>query len=173
VRRLAQAGDPVLNVTVDVSQIEGAARAFRDYPDRLKKHLGVAMTDSLHEVTKELKDRVPVKTGALRRSWNEELPVKSNPDDASGIGFVGTLGTNLVYARIVEYGFQGIEIVSAHTRSECFGRPTRPFTVPAHTRTVNRPAHPYARPALEVAAPRIQQFHREAITDAMNEVANG
>ena len=158
-----------LQIVIDVSEIAGGARAFASYPARLQEHLLEAMEFSMHEVHKEISDRVPVKTGTLRRSINEELP----PQAAStGIGYTGIIGTNLVYARAVEYGFHGPETVRAHIRSVVFGKTVSPFTVPTFTRTGNTPAQPYAEPGLAAARDTVEELHIKAITDTFEDIKN-
>jgi hypothetical protein len=158
-----------LAIDIDVSEIVGGARAFNSYPERLQRHLLSAMTGSMHEVMKEQKDRIPVKSGTLRKEWNEELPPTPA---ASGLGYTGKIGTNLIYARPVELGFHGPETVRAHIRDVAFGRTVTPFTVPSFTRNANQPAQPYARPGLEAARDTVQALHVKAVTDTLTEIKN-
>lgn len=173
----------MLNVTIDYSQITGARALFQKYPERMKKHLLEAMKQSLYEVTKELKDRVPVKTGTLRRSWNPQPP-KANAEG----GFDGKVSTNLSYAAFMEFGFHGVEQVKAHTRNvkgglnrvstrvlgsirAAFGLGTGGF-VRAHSRTIDYAGKPYARPGLLAAKPEIEAHHNRAVRNALKEDAN-
>jgi hypothetical protein len=158
----------VLNVEIDLRGIEGAGDAFKRMPERLKKHLRVAMVDSLSEVLKGAFDRVHVISGTLRRSITTTHPI----ENMSG-GYDGKIGTNLAYARMEEYGYRGPQNVKAFQRSSAFGRPTRLYTVPAFTRNINRPEHPYLRPALAAARESIIQFHRQAVTDTLSEMNAG
>jgi phage gpG-like protein len=68
-----------------------------------------------------------VRTGRLRRSIHKT--VRSTPTDVTGI-----VGTNVVYAHVHEYGFQGDESVRGHLRTSKLGRkfPVRPFTRHVH-----------------------------------------
>ena len=150
-----------MKITVDWTPLERGRVLFEKYPERLQRALLPAMVESLSVVVKEIKDRVPHVSGTLRRSWNAELPPR-----AAGTGYVGRVGSNLDYARFIEFGFHGPEEVKAHSRSSCFGRPTRPFLVPAHTRTVNYGGSPYVRPGLAAAAPQVQQIHADAVEKA-------
>jgi hypothetical protein len=158
----------VLNITVDVSQIDRAAEAFAKAPDRLKKHLKTAMTDSLHEVLKGAFDRVHYISGTLRRSITSSRPIEN-----MGGGYDGKVGTNLVYARMEEYGFKGPQNVKAHQRTSAFGRPTRPYTVGPFTRNINRPEHPYMRPGLAASRDAIVRYHQQAVSDALSEINSG
>lgn len=163
---MAQGVAPVLNIEIDVSQIRGAEEALRRFPLRLKEHMRTAMKFSLEEVLKRALDLVPWKTGTLRRSINMSKPMEV------GTGFDGVVGTGgLPYARIIEYGFSGPQNVRAFIRSGAFGRPTAPYTVPSHTRQVNRAAQPYMRPALAASADAIQGFHAQAVEDTASEMS--
>lgn len=158
-----------LQIVIDVSEIAGGAAAFKSYPARLQTHLLTAMTESMHEVMKQQKDRVPVKSGTLRRSWNEKLPPDAAP---SGLGYTGIIGTNISYAAAVEFGFHGPETVRAHIRSMVYGRTVTPFTVPTFTRTANQPSEPYARPGLEAARGTVEALHAKAVRDTFEEMKN-
>ena len=154
----------MLELTIDVSQIQGAAEALRQFSERLKAHMRTAMQFSLDEVLKHAMDAVHVRTGTLRRSINTSRPIEV------GTGFEGKIGTNLSYAAMEEFGFTGLQNVRAHIRSSCFGRSTRPFTVPAHSRNINRQEHPYLRPALAMSIDAIQGFHEKAVADTAAEM---
>jgi hypothetical protein len=158
----------MLNLTIDVSQIAGAAEAFAKMPERMKKHLRTAMVDSEQEVFKHAFDRVHVISGTLKRSITMAPPTEN-----SGGGYDGKIGTNLVYARMEEYGYTGPQNVRSHQRTHAFGRTTRPFTVPAFTRNINRREHPYMRPALAQARDAIIRYHQKSIADAVAEINAG
>lgn len=155
----------MLTIDVDISQIAGAEEAFKRMPERLKKHMKLAMTDSLSKILEGAFDRVHVITGTLRRSITASHPIENDRG-----GYDGKVGTNLVYARMEEYGFTGPQNVRAFQRESAFGRPTRPYTVPAHTRNINRPEHPYMRPALAAARDSIVKYHQQAVRDAVAEM---
>lgn len=185
----------MLNVTIDYSQITGARMLFQKYPERLKKNLLVAMKESLAEVTKELKERVPVKTGTLRRSWNPKLPPKANDQG----GYDGKVASNLRYAAFMEFGFHDKEQVKAHTRqvggrsvfgmvavqtasgvrggADTFASRRRKLAqgitfVKAHSRKVDFAGKPYARPGLLAAQPAVEAHHNRAVRNALKEDAN-
>jgi HK97 gp10 family phage protein len=79
-------------------------------------------------------------------------------DDADGV--VATVGTDVVYAAIHEYGFNGTEQVREHLRriSVAFGKPIAPVeaTVRAHARRVDMPARSFLRSALTELEPEIR-----------------
>jgi phage gpG-like protein len=94
-----------------------------------------------------------VRSGTLRRSINQEVR-------QTGHAIQGTVGTNVSYARIHEYGFSGTVNVREHLRtvSKAFGRPlASPVTqtVRAHTKNVNLPERSFLRSALKDFEPRI------------------
>lgn len=94
--------------------------------------------------------RLGVKTGRLTRSINIQ-PL----DEPGAVG--ASVGTNVSYGRVWEFGFSGVEHVSAHTR-RVRSRDTRPSKkqgrsagiafVRAHDRTVHLAPRPFLRPAL-------------------------
>lgn len=157
----------MLNVSVNVTQIERGAEAFRKMPERLQQHLLGAMMSSEFAVLKEIGDRTPRRTWNLLRSETAELPPKEQP---KGLGYIGRILIGAEYAAAVEFGKHGPEQVRAHTRSEAFGRPTAPFTVRAHTRQANQPSRPYARPGLEAATPRVQELHVKAVENTVRDM---
>jgi hypothetical protein len=154
----------MMQINIDASQIKGAEEAFRLFPERLRAHMKKAMQFSLEEVLKHALDLVHVRTGTLRRSINMSQPIEA------GSGFDGKVGTNLVYGPMEEFGFAGTQKVRSFTRSGAFGRPTKPYTVSAFTRQVNRPEHPYLRPALARATDAIRAHHEKAVEDTAAEM---
>jgi hypothetical protein len=186
----------VLNITVDVSQIDRAAEAFAKAPERLKKHLKLAMTDSLSEVLKGAMDRVHVVTGTLRRSITASRPVENE-----GGGYDGRVGTRVVYGPMEEYGVTNqTQNVRAYTRNvksrSVFGQVSVQTAsglygtadtfvsrrrklaqgiafVHPFSRIVNRPEHPYMRPGLAASRDAIVRYHQQAVSDALSEINSG
>jgi len=148
-------------LVISVPNADAVIKQLGGINDQLVRNMGEAMKSSEADLFKEENDRVPVKTGTLRRSWSLKIPQKIAGPSGT-VGYEGGIGTNLVYAPIVEFGFNGT--VRAHTRHSAFGRQTKPFTVPAHHRT-QRP-RPYALPALAAATPTIRQRHADAMAAA-------
>lgn len=98
--------------------------------------------DELGRTTRRIAlKEVHVITHALRNS----LAVYRDSDH------VRTVYADTPYAAIEEFGFTGIMIIGTFQRlqTHVYGRPVSPFLVQvrAHTRFVNRPPHPYMRPA--------------------------
>ena len=101
---------------------------------------------------KALDHRLTSRTGTLRRS------IRVN---RTGLPRSVQIGTDLVYGAVHEVGGRisvPSSTVKAHTRSSAFGRKTRPFTVPSHTRRAHSAEYndrPFLQPALDKIAPQI------------------
>ena len=79
------------------------------------------------------------RTGTLRRSWTVGKVT------TSGTKVSTKIGSNVKYAAIHEFG--GMITVPAHTRTTCFGRKTKPYTMPA--KWFDMPKRPYIEPAIQ------------------------
>lgn len=92
-----------------------------------------------------------VRTGRLRRSINQRVT-------DTGSTITGTVGTNVSYGRVHEYGDQRVITVKQHLRlvKQAWGRPLakpRRVMVSSHARQQNMPARSFLRSALrELAA---------------------
>lgn len=86
-------------------------------------------------------------------------------NDANGV--IATVGTDVVYAAIHEYGFTGTEQVREHIRrqSVAFGKPITPVevSVRAHARKVNLPERSFLRSTLAEMATGIVERLEQAI----------
>ena len=106
-------------------------------------------------------DVLRVRTGRLRRSINQRVT-----DDASGI--VGTVGTNVSYAKLQELGFSGSMNVKEHLRTikTAFGKNIKggavTFTVQAHSRHVEYPAHSFLASSLAELEPEFRAAVEQA-----------
>ena len=160
----------MLTVSIDLSHVDRAAEMWRRFPERLQKRLRGAMVTSLVETEKQIKDRIPGRSGTLRRKFSAD---PSPTPAGSSAGWIGHLGVHLPYAAYQEWGFHGTENVRAHTRRSAFGRETRPFQVPAYTRNVNYAGRPYARPGITAAAPKIGTIHKDAVADEIGRALGG
>jgi phage gpG-like protein len=101
-----------------------------------------------------------VDTGRLRNS----IAVDSTPDLLHH-----RIGTNVKYAKRIEFGFRGtVQIpehnVRAHTRR---GKPVKAHTRSAHTQQVNQAAKPYLFPAFEEERPKIIANVRRATKESV------
>lgn len=106
-----------------------------------------------------------VKTGRLRRSINAKTT------DLAGDHPSGSVGTNVVYARPHEYGFDGTVNVKSHVRNikQAFGRSITPVavTVNGYARKVHIPEHSFLRSALAELEPTIQSEINSAVKEAI------
>lgn len=106
---------------------------------------------------KYLGQALGVVTGRLRRSITHK--VTESTGEVRGI-----VGTNVEYAGVHEYGFQGQVTVREHLRRTKSGNSA---VVHAHARAVNLPERSFLRSALREMRPRID----EAFQAAAREVA--
>lgn len=102
-------------------------------------------------------------TGTLRRSINVRNTQTATSSEA-------TVGTNLSYAAIHEYGFNGEETVRAHMRNitQAFGKPLASsveVSVGSYSRAVNMPARSFLRSSLNE--------RRDAIVAALEQAVAG
>lgn len=99
------------------------------------------------------------RTGTLRRSINIKLATASDMSVS--------VGTNVKYAAVHEYGFHGAVSVKAHLRTvrKVFGRPVAPTVqnVKTHSRQMNLPERSFLRSALREMEPEIQDKLRGAV----------
>lgn len=106
------------------------------------------------------------RTGTLSRSINRKID-----DQATSI--IATVGTNVRYAAIHEYGFNGVEEVKAHLRriNQAFGRPIAEteVQVSAHTRHMVMPKRSFLRSALNEMRTQIREEMKAALTQAVKE----
>jgi phage gpG-like protein len=106
-----------------------------------------------------------VRTGTLRRSINRRI-------DETLSGVTATVGTNVKYAGVHEYGFSGTVNIKAHIRkiTQAFGRPLAAPTIAnvrAHTASRNLPARSFLRSTLADKAQHINTSLRSAVLRAV------
>ncbi len=136
---------------------------FEQMPNRLREELkaGIGRAALLVQVqSKEAKlsgQVLQVRTGRLRRSINVKTSETATAVSAS-------VGTNVAYARVHEYGFQGTVSVREHLATSKLGNK---FTVRGHNRNVNVPEKSFLRSALADMAPQIRVEFEQAIQRAM------
>lgn len=97
-----------------------------------------------------------VRTGTLRRSINRKVEQSEGSTTA-------TIGTNVVYAGVHEFGFEGIVDVRAHARKTANGT----ADVRAHTRQMRVKESSYLRSTLREFQPRIVRELREGAVKAL------
>jgi len=146
-----------VNLTVDIRADALLAR-IAGVQERLQANLRSAVTRLSIVVQSSVKEdklsgqALSVRTGTLRRSINRVVN-----EDASGV--FASVGTNVVYAAIHEYGYQGPQSVREHTR--------RGATVRAFVRNVNLPARSFLRSTLQEREGEIQMTLRQAVLRAV------
>jgi phage gpG-like protein len=95
-----------------------------------------------------------VRTGSLRSSINTAV-------SRSAEEVTATVGTNISYGRVHEYGFDGEVSVKAHLPQikEAFGRPIAPrlVEVRAHERHMRLPERSFLRSALAEMEARVEE----------------
>ena len=112
-------------------------------------------------------DVLRVRTGRLRRSIHPEWDFRQGYSGA-------TVGTNVEYAAIHEYGFSGSVQVKSFQRemTKAFGKPISPtqVTVRAHTRNINMPERSFLRSTLREMNSEIVEGLQKAVTKELNKV---
>lgn len=83
------------------------------------RRMYITMLKAVEHYKTQVKPRAPFKSGTLRRSISSNVQFGSSLDT-----IVGEVGTppEVPYARLHEFG-------GTFTRTQAFGRPTRPYTV--------------------------------------------
>ncbi|MEP7312547.1 MAG: HK97 gp10 family phage protein [Pseudomonadota bacterium] len=115
------------------------------FPTSLREELRTAVTRSAFNLQRHVKENklsgqvLKVRTGRLRRSINVRVT-----DSESQV--VGSVGTNVEYARAHEFGFKGVVNVREHLRRTVSGFRA---SVRAHSRKVNLPERSFLRDALK------------------------
>lgn len=131
---------------------ERAIARFKGMPGRLREELRNGIGRAVLKLQAYVKDGklsgqvLNVRTGRLRRSIAQQVT-----DEGQRV--VGIVGTNVVYARVHEYGFSGTVDVREHLRRAKSGALQ---AVRGHSRHVNLPERSFLRSALEDMAPDIR-----------------
>ena len=89
--------------------------------------------------------RANAKAKQVLKVWTGDLST-SNQFEANSDSLV-VLNT-MSYAGVHEFGYSGTVTVPAHTRTQAFGRPTKPFTVGPYSRRMNIRPRPFVKPTL-------------------------
>lgn len=103
-----------------------------------------------------------VRTGTLRRSINRVV-------EKVGDGAIATIGTNVSYAGVHEFGFDGDVSVKAHVRKIAHPGKKSPgvANVRAYTRHMHVPERSYLRSTLREWTPRIRQELKAAAMESV------
>lgn len=135
------------------------SRVGEEAKRRVRQAVNRQGVELLRLVKQKLSDDVlHVRTGRLRRSINTQ-----NQDDGST--FRSSTGTNVVYARVHELGFQGTVQVREHMRQSKNGA----FPVSAHAMRMNIPKRSFLASSLEARKVEI----RVALLDAIKGAGDG
>ena len=107
-------------------------------------------------------------SGQVLRRVSGDLSRSVSPNTTvEGDKIIGTVGTNLFYGRIHEYGFNGSVAVSAHTRNTKYGAQN----VRAHNRRVNLPERSFLRSSLSEMLPEIRERLAKSLARGLNGLA--
>lgn len=142
-------------------------------PDRLRVSMERVMQRLSIEVQTLVKQKLSgpvlhVQTGTLRRSINRLVTSDSN-------GVVAQVGTNVRYAAVHEYGFDGEVTVKGHVRkvaSRSEGKGKKQTVqgiafVPTHTRHMRMPERSFLRSAIIEMQPKIRADIKAAALEAL------
>lgn len=152
-----------MQLIVNISAEQFLAR-LRGTGDRLAQNMQRVVTRLSIEVQAAVKDKLTggvlhVRTGTLRRSINRV--VVTTPDG----GALATVGTNVVYAGVHEFGFHGPVNVRAFVRKA--PKTGAPVNVRAHAMQMNMPERSFLRSTLTDFTPRIRSELRAAALEAV------
>lgn len=142
---------------------EEFARKLAEVEETLMEYLEEAMKTAVLLVESTAKELVPVDSGRLRSS------IASEVEKVATNVIKGLVGTNVEYAKYVEFG------TSSHMITADSGY--LHFTVDGEevfTKSVNHPgteAQPFLRPAIETHRDDIIELFEAAVEDAIDEVS--
>jgi phage gpG-like protein len=137
--------------------------------------VGTALDQKIAELTISLLTKVKaeklrgqvlkVRDGRLWRSINQRVTGKGTN------AVTGTVGTNVVYAGVHEYGFNGVVSVKEHLRMQkmAWGKSIFPkqVTVRAHQMHMNMPERSFLRSALAEMRPEILEQIKQAVDQGL------
>jgi len=160
-----------MSVTVKFSGAVGARTALQARAAAMLQSVQRTMQNeaenlAAYVINDKLSDQVlRMRSGRLQRSITAIT-------DNNGNTFGATIGSNLAYARALEYGFNGTVEVKEHERMQtvAFGRQManpHMVAVRAHPMQMNLAAHPFLQPALQENTGRIINNLRSALMEAL------
>lgn len=136
---------------------------LEEYADEVRRELRYTIEAQARKLRDEARRIVPVDTGQLQKSIAVSQSIRER------LHFF--VGTNVEYAKVVEFGFTGTQEVSAHKRTQekVYGQEVDPFVVSVdeHTRRVDREGHFY----LTKAARRQKKPFDNALKEAVKRAA--
>ena len=108
---------------VEIRGMSQLKKAFDDLGKQMQRNQEIALKLAANEYKNDVQAGSPYKTGTLRRSIHVE-PVSGIIKDGEGRAYV-LVGTDLPYARRLEYGFVGPD-----KRGRTFHQAPRPYFRP-------------------------------------------
>ena len=159
-------------ITAKITKGEDLGKKFRDTIPNIqsgvqKEIMRLALKVTGKVMGKLSGDVLRVRTGRLRRSIHPEWDFRQGYSGA-------TVGTNVEYAAIHEYGFSGSVQVKSFQRemTKAFGKPISPtqVTVRAHTRNINMPERSFLRSTLREMNSEIVEGLQKAIAKELKEI---
>ena len=159
-------------ITAKITKGEDLGKKFRDTIPNIqggvqKEIMRLALKMTGKVMGKLSGDVLRVRTGRLRRSIHPEWDFRQGYSGA-------TVGTNVEYAAIHEYGFSGSVQVKSFQRemTKAFGKPISPtqVTVRAHTRNINMPERSFLRSTLREMNSEIVEGLQKAIAKELKEI---
>jgi hypothetical protein len=115
-------------------------RGLRRFLGRMSDDVARAVNQTRIDVQNEARRRVPVRTGRLRSSI-----VSRAEGSGRSVGYV--VGTNVVYARAIEYGLEEFDIFPKNKKALYWPGARHPVAKVHHP---GFEAQPYLRPAIEM-----------------------
>jgi HK97 gp10 family phage protein len=129
--------------TVTIEGLPELKRKLLDMSEEMRQaKLEAAVLTGGQLIKNEAQVRAPVKTGTLRRSITVQI------SESSATSASAAIGTNLAYARRIEFGFNGRDKLG---------------------RLYSQPAQPYLRPAFDQERESAYLEIRDALRDAIND----
>ena len=159
-------------ITAKITKGEDLGKKFRDTIPNIqggvqKEIMRLALKMTGKVMGKLSGDVLRVRTGRLRRSIHPEWDFRQGYSGA-------TVGTNVEYAAIHEYGFSGSVQVKSFQRemTKAFGKPISPtqVTVRAHTRNINMPERSFLRSTLREMKSEIEEGLQKAIAKELKAI---
>ena len=155
----------------EIAGLDAVQARLRTLPGAVQDGLARALTRASLDLQAAARgklagDVLRSRTGTLRGSIVATVGLSDG-------GVSAAIGSDLPYAGFQEYGFQGIESVSAHLRTirQAFGRPLRAgserIAIGGYDRTVDYPAHSFLRSALADMQGEIMSSLEAAVVEAV------
>jgi phage gpG-like protein len=154
-------------VTVDTSEIDDMARRYAGLVPLMEKEFRVAMIRSTAQVQHDAQVVVAVDTGTLRRSITTDVTP-----------YVGRVGTNLLYGRVVEEGRRpGAAMPPAGVLTGWMQRhgmnPKNEYALRLKISRKGIKAKPYLVPALEQNRTAINKEFTLALGRVLTQIGSG